>query len=67
MQENNELMEFNRHLTDAEIAWAIRYLDPDLCAQRAGKDAGRLVGICIILITGLTGALSYICLYMRRF
>ena len=67
MQEKNELMKLNWHLTDAEIARAIRYLDLDLCAQRAGNDAGTLVGTCITLLTGLTGALTYICLYMRRF
>ena len=65
MQENRELTEFHAHLTDAETMWAIRYLDPDLCAERSGKDVGTLVGICITLLTGLTSAITYICLYMR--
>jgi hypothetical protein len=67
MQENSKPIELNEHLTDAEISRAIRYLDPDLCAQRAGKCAGTIVEICITLLTGLTGALTYICLYMRGF
>jgi hypothetical protein len=58
MQDNRELMELNEYLTDAEITWAIRYLHPDLCAERTGEDAGTLVGICITLLTGLTGAIT---------
>lgn len=65
MQENRELMKLNEHLTDAEITWAIRYLDPDLCAERTGEDAGTLVGICITLLIGLASAITWICLYMR--
>ena len=65
MQEHQELMKLNEHLTDAEITWAIRYLDPDLCAERGGKDAGTLIGICITLFTALTGSITYICLYLR--
>jgi hypothetical protein len=30
MLENHEPIKLNEHLTDAEIMWAIRYLDPDL-------------------------------------
>jgi hypothetical protein len=65
MQENRELMKLNENLTDAEITWVIRYLDPDLCAEGTGKDAGTLVGICITLLIGLTAAITCICLYMR--
>jgi hypothetical protein len=43
----------------------IRYLDPDLCAEGTGEDAGTLVGICITLLIGLTAAITCICLYMR--
>lgn len=64
MQENRELMELNEHLTDAEITWAIRYLDPDLCVERTEEDVGTLVGICVVLLAGLTGAITYICFYM---
>jgi hypothetical protein len=66
MQKNHELMEFNERLTDAEITWAIRYLDPDLCAERTRENPGTLVGICISLLTGLTSAITYICVYMRN-
>jgi hypothetical protein len=64
MQENCEPMALNEHLTDAEITWAIHYLDPDLCAERIGKDAGTFVGICLILLIGFA---AYICLYVRTF
>jgi len=66
MQGNREPRELNEHLTDVEITWAIRYLDPDLCAEKIGEDACTVVGICIILFTALAGALTYICLYMRE-
>jgi hypothetical protein len=65
MQENRELIELNEHLTNAGIMRAIRYLDPDLCAEGTGEDAGTVRGICITLLTALTGALTYIYLYMR--
>jgi hypothetical protein len=65
MQENHEMMELNEHLTDAEIVRAIRYLDPDLCAEQTEQDAGTVVGIGISLLTALTGALTHISLYVR--
>ena len=65
MQDNHEMMELNERQTDAEIMWAIRYLDPDLCAEKAGEDTGTAVGIGIALLTVLTGALTYIGLYVR--
>ena len=65
MQENHEMMEFNEHLTDVEIMRAIRYLDPDLCADKAGEGTGTAVGIGITLLTALAGALTYIGVYVR--
>ena len=59
------MMEFNEHLTATEIMRAIRYLDPDLCAEEAEEDTGTVVGIGISLLTALTGALTYISLYVR--
>jgi hypothetical protein len=65
MQKNREMIKLNEHLTDAKIGRAIRYLDPDLCAERTGGDAGTLVGISIILLIVLTVALTCIRLYVR--
>ena len=65
MLENHEMMNLNEHQTDAEIMRAIRYLDPDLCAGRAEEDTGTVVGIGIAVLTALTGALTYIGLYVR--
>ena len=65
MQENRETMEFNEHLTDVEIVRAIRYLDPETCADKAEGDTSTVVGIGITLLTALAGALTYIGLYVR--
>ena len=67
MQENREMMALNEHLTDAEIVRAIRYLDPDLCTDKALEDTGTVVGIGVTLLTALTGALTYVGLYVRDF
>jgi hypothetical protein len=40
MQEDGEMMEFNEQLTDGETMRAIRYLDPDLRADKAGENTG---------------------------
>ena len=65
MQQPRELMRIDEHLADAEISRAIHYLDPDGCAGKTREDASTLVEISIALHTGLTGAITYICLYMR--
>ena len=67
MQDNHEMMELNERLTDAEIVRAIRYLDLDLCAEKAEQDTGTVVGIGVTLLTALTGALTYVGLYVRNF
>jgi hypothetical protein len=67
MQEHRGLIKLNERLTDAEITWAIRYLDPDLCAEGTGEDAGKVLGICITLLIALTSALTYIGLYVHAF
>ena len=65
MQEDHEMMEFHEQLTDGEIMRAIRYLDPALCADKAGENTGTAVGIGITLLTALAGALTYIGVYVR--
>jgi hypothetical protein len=65
MQHYHEMMEPNEYLTDAEIVRAIRYLDPDLCAEGAEEHTGTSVGIGISLLTALTAALTYIGFYVR--
>ena len=64
MQENHKVT-IAEHMTDAEIMRVIRYLDPDLNAERAEEDDGTALGICITFLTWLAGALTYICLYVR--
>jgi hypothetical protein len=65
MQDNREMIGIDEHLTDAEIMCVIRYLDPDLCAEKAGEDTATVVAISLTLVTVLTGALVYIGLYVR--
>jgi hypothetical protein len=65
MQESHEMMELNEYLTDTEIMRTIRYLDPDLYADKAGENTGTAVGIGITLLTALAGALTYIGVYVR--
>ena len=67
MQEDHELRELNELLAEAEITRAIRYLDPDLCAEKAKEDTGTVVGIGVALLTALTGPLTYVGLYVRDF
>lgn len=55
----------NEPLTDAEIMRALGYLHSDLCPERAGKDIGRLVAICITLLIELGAATAFMCLYLR--
>ena len=56
MQEHHEMMELNEHLTDVEIMRAIRYLDPDLRADKAGKDTRADASISFTSVCVLTGA-----------
>ena len=51
--------------TDAEIALAIRYLDPEFAAKRTAEDTGTILGISVAFLTFLAGALIYICLSVR--
>jgi hypothetical protein len=65
MQENSEPRIPVEHITDPEIAVAIRYLDPDQCgvASCAKRDAG--FATCFILIAAIAGILAYIWLCFR--
>jgi len=66
MQANHELAILEQNI-DAEIALAIRYLDPEFNAEGHGEDDGTVFAIVISSVTWLTGALTYISLYMRTF
>jgi hypothetical protein len=57
MQENHKLA-IPKQKTDAEVALAIHYLDPEFNDKRTEEDAGTF-------LTWLTGTWAYICLYMR--
>lgn len=66
MHENQEPVAPSEHPTDAEIMWAIRYLDPDISAEKGGEDAGTVFGIGITSLAMLTCALTYIWVYMGK-
>jgi hypothetical protein len=64
MHENHKLA-IPEQKTDAEIALAIHYLDPEFNDERTGEDAATILRICVTFLTWLTDALMYICLSMR--
>ena len=53
-----------KHMTDEQIASAIRYLDLDSVSERSGDDGTALV-ICLSLLILLIGVLAIIWLYLR--
>jgi hypothetical protein len=57
MWERRELQVPAEHLTDEQIASAIRYLDPDRDRKRSDLDAGTVLVICFSLLILLTGSL----------
>ena len=61
----NHTMEILEQKRDAEIALSIHYLDPEFNPAENGEDDGSIFGIAVNFVTWLTGALTYICLYMR--
>jgi hypothetical protein len=63
-RERRELLVPSEHMTEEQIASAIRYLDPDLGSERSG-DGGTVLVICFSLVMLLIGALPIIVLYLR--
>jgi len=57
--------EFPVCITETEILSTIRYLDPDLEAERIERDASEMCGV-VILLTTVVGVVTYICLYFGR-
>jgi hypothetical protein len=64
MQTNHKL-EILELTSNAEIALAIHYLDPEFNSKENGEDDGSVLGTVISSVTWLTGTLTHICLYMR--
>jgi hypothetical protein len=64
MQANHKI-EILEQKSDAEIALAIHYLDPEFDPKENGEDDGTVRWSVISSVTRLTGTLTYICLYMR--
>jgi hypothetical protein len=64
MQANHKL-ETCEQKSDAAIALAIHYLDPEFDPKEKGEDDGTVLGIVVSSVRWLTGTLTYICLYMR--
>jgi hypothetical protein len=63
--QTNHTPEILEQMSDAEIALAIHYLDPEFNPEGNGEDVGTVLGIVIDSVTWLTGTLTHICLYMR--
>jgi hypothetical protein len=64
MRERRELQVPVHHMTDAQIASAIRYLDPYPGGEQSGAD-GTVLVIGFSLLILLIGALAIIGLYLR--
>ena len=66
MKENRESRVPIEGVTNAEIASAIRYLDPECQdGQRRTHRAGSVLMICLGLVILLGGALAFTMLYLR--
>lgn len=66
MKENRESRVPSEGVTNAEIACAIRYLDPEYQDGERSRDrADSVLMICLGLITLLGGALAFIMLSLR--
>ena len=61
MQANHKI-EILEQKSDAEIALAIHYLDPEFDPKENGEDDGTVRGSVISSVTWLTGTLTYISL-----
>lgn len=75
MPEKREPRASVEYITDEEIMWAIRYLDPDRrvgtsldhSSERSVEDNRTIFVVCVSLIALLLGELVYIWLYLRTF
>jgi hypothetical protein len=64
VREKSELPVPVEHMTDEQIASAIRYLNPDPGSERSGDD-GTVLVICFSLLILLIGALAITWLFLR--
>lgn len=63
--QTNHTPEILEQKSDAKIALAIHYLDPEFNREENGENDGTVLGIVISAVTWLTGTLTHISLYMR--
>jgi len=61
----NHKMTILEQKSDAEIALAIHYLDPEFNAEATEEDNGTVLGIVMSSVTWLTSTLTHISLYIR--
>jgi hypothetical protein len=66
MLDNRGMRASLEYTTDAEVKSAIRYLDPDLDLERTGARSGPVFGICITLLTIVTGVLTFVVFYFLK-
>jgi hypothetical protein len=64
MQTNHTLAILEQK-SDAEIALAIHYLDPEFNAEAREEEDGTVLGIVMSSVRWLTGTLTYLSLYTR--
>ena len=52
------------HITDSEIAAAIRYLDPTPCGHTTGESDDTVIVVIVSVLMFVIGALPFISLYL---
>lgn len=66
VRERRELLVPVEHMTDEQIASAIRYLDPHPDGEQSG-DGSTVLAICVSLLILLIGALAIIWFYLQTY
>ena len=61
----NRTLETLEPKSDADIALAIHYLDPEFHPEGNKEDDGAVLQFVVSSATWLTGTLTHICLYIR--
>ena len=61
----NDLTESVGHITDSEIAAAIRYLDPAPSGHTTGESDDTVIVVFVSILVFVIAALPFISLYLR--
>lgn len=65
MHDTHDITKVSGHITDSEIAAAIRYLDPMPTSHIAGESDDTVIVVIVSVLIYLLAALPFISLYLR--